>query len=717
MSASLLEKAPILRTLRPDRRDWYVIAICGALSLGAGIGLYLNSRSHGPGSGERVGTLIVRRNIAQRKYGSQAIWEALEDEVPIYNNDSIRTGDYSLAEIVLNDQTRIKVDENTMIVVSVGDRTNINFAYGSLQADRGAAGGGEVTIQSANQTVSVGSSDVQLARRDDQQALDVTVRSGQATVASADGQAQSLGAGQRATVSQGGAIEVRPIPFQLQNPPAGASFFVNEGGASLRFEWQGVSGEATLEVSQRRNFLRPDLRLSSSAGNAAASLGAGNYYWRIAARNVQNGQLEYSEVRRFSVLRNAPVRLQAPAAGRVFQYSAEAPFVNFAWSANDQAQEYVLEIAHDASFTNLVRSKNSPLTGLSLPVSAGDYYWRVRSLGRDEASNTSSAAQSFRVLRSERAPPPQPAQPTEGRNIPQAVASRGIVFTWRQSAELRETTLQISRSESFADLAASAAVHGSFTRLSQPLPPGAYFWRLRGRDAGGLETEFSSVARFAISAGGALRTQLPAEGAELSLDEIRADGCLFQWQRTEGGGRYVLRLSRSRDMRAPREESVSGASLRLNDLGEGQWYYQVALTDADEEILRSEVVAFRITDVPAAPEILAPAPDQNVNLADRDGLHLRWTAVRNATYYDVTLTQLGRRPRPALRTRVNGLEFQAPPSPELLSGDYSLSVRACRTAARNACSAEAVRRFQLSAPEELPPPEFISPPTQYVVPE
>ncbi len=320
MAATLLERAPILRTMVPGRRDWYVIAACATITLLASIGLYLNSLSRGPGGGEPIGKLYIRENIAQRKYGSQAVWESLEDGVPIYNNDSIRTGELSRAVVVLNDETEIQIDESTMIVIAVGDRTNINFAYGSIQANRSGeeAAGSELTIQSADQVVTVGASDVQLARRSDEQALDVTVRNGNATVASADGQTQALNSGERATVSEG-RIEVQPISFRLTSPPDGERRFLPGGALNVDFSWQRVATPVTLEVSARRNFSQPAVRQQSAASGASASLPEGLYYWRISARNPQSGQIEFSEVRRLSVIRSAPVRLQAPPSGRTFE--------------------------------------------------------------------------------------------------------------------------------------------------------------------------------------------------------------------------------------------------------------------------------------------------------------------------------------------------------------------------------------------------------------
>lgn len=719
MAATLLERAPILRTMVPGRRDWYVIAACATITLLASIGLYINSLSRGPGGGEPIGKLYIRENVAQRKYGSQAVWESLEDGVPIYNNDSIRTGELSRAVVVLNDETEIQIDESTMIVIAVGDRTNINFAYGSIQANRSGdeAAGSELTIQSADQVVTVGASDVQLARRSDEQALDVTVRNGNATVASADGQTQALNSGERATVSEG-RIEVQPISFRLTSPPDGERRFLPGGALNVDFSWQRVATPVILEVSARRNFSQPAVRQQSAASGASASLPEGLYYWRISARNPQSGQIEFSEVRRLSVIRSAPVRLQAPPSGRTFEYAADPPFVNFAWSRNDQADGYVLEIARNAAFTEIAEARRSTLPGAAITLPAGDYFWRVRTESAAATANTVSDTGAFRVLQRERPAPPQPAQPSADRSIPAGVAARGLTFTWRQSTEIRETTVEISRQASFEGLAGRSSARGSFTRMALTLEPGVYYWRLRGKDAAGRDTEYSPAARFRISAGGELKIVSPQPGAELSLSEVNAGRALFQWQRAEGGNRYRVTVARDAQMTREARSEISGAlNQRISALAAGAWFWKVELLDGDEVVLSSEPVAFRVSDILPTPVGLAPANGEAIDLSTGGNLDLSWQNVAGADYYEVTVTQLGRRPRRILNARSAGGELRVPPGPELIGGDYAWTVRACRGAGRGACSTEAAGSFALIVPEELPAPEIISPSTQYVLPE
>src|SRR4030042_5700251 len=50
-----------------------------------------------------VGSITLKKRIAQRKYSSQVIWEDIERKEPVSHNDSIRTADSSQAVIRLTD--------------------------------------------------------------------------------------------------------------------------------------------------------------------------------------------------------------------------------------------------------------------------------------------------------------------------------------------------------------------------------------------------------------------------------------------------------------------------------------------------------------------------------------------------------------------------------------------------------------------------------------
>jgi len=137
---------------------------------------------------EQIGTITFKREVAQRRYQAQVVWEEVKQSYPVYNNDSIRTSDNSEAVIHLLDGTDINVDENSMIMLSaLAEGININFAHGSISANRERVAGAAVaaiTIRSNDTTVSIDRSNIQLSQLDNME-LDLTVSEGTARVKTA----------------------------------------------------------------------------------------------------------------------------------------------------------------------------------------------------------------------------------------------------------------------------------------------------------------------------------------------------------------------------------------------------------------------------------------------------------------------------------------------------------------------------------------------------
>src|SRR4030042_2611749 len=85
--------------------SFIIISVCSAL-------LYADfTHKIEAGGAKQIGTVTYKREVAQRKYVSQVVWEDVEQNTPVYNNDSIRTADLSEAIVNLSDGTRINIDE------------------------------------------------------------------------------------------------------------------------------------------------------------------------------------------------------------------------------------------------------------------------------------------------------------------------------------------------------------------------------------------------------------------------------------------------------------------------------------------------------------------------------------------------------------------------------------------------------------------------------
>ena len=710
-----------------SKTDYYVTVACAGLILIFTTLLYLDFNRRVQAGGEQIGTLRQRINSAQRKYSDQVIWEGLDNEVPVYNNDSIRTGDYSSAVIELSDGTQIDLSENSMIVLNISEEAmDIDFAYGSIAAKRGETQEGEtaadapaeLNIRSQDKVITIEDSDVQLAQGPEGKALDVTVSRGEANISTQSGETQTVGKDERARLS-GTSIEVKKISLRPLGPENGGSLFVDgRGTARVNFTWSaskesaGENPVVTFELSRKRDFSEITNRQTVRANAAAANLGEGTYYWRLSAKN-NAGQVDRSEVRSITILKNSPLVLQSPVSGARFEFVTAAPLINFAWSENELARGYILEVASDRGFRSIVERRSMQVRNTTLALNAGTYFWRVRTQTEIGGSETVSPAGEIQVV--QQAPPPAPLSPVAGTEIPAVFFEKeGVVFSWKRNADIESTTLQIAGSADFSSVIVTRESGGNFTNIRQSLGAGTYYWRVRGTDRSGRATDFSKPQQFRVGEVARLALTGPVSGTSADLEGVRANGLTFQWRAAEIPGTYQLLISKNAEFSGTPvvDQRVTGLSSVIRLQETGNWYWKVRLLSQNREVLtESETRSFEIADTLARPTPIFPAPNSTLDITELAALTLRWSAGGGA-YYEVTLTDS--RGRSLLNTRSTTPSLTMNDLRGLTEGRFNWTVRGCHDAER--CAPIMSASFTVTA-GKVPPPAITSDDTLYVIEE
>lgn len=712
-----------------SRTDYYVTLTCAALLVIFSMLLYLDFNRRVQAGGEQIGTLRQRVNKAQRKYTNQVVWEGLENEVPVYNNDSIRTGDYSSAVIELRDGTQIDLSENSMIVLNISEEAmDIDFAYGSIAAKRGEGAEGaedsgdapaELNIRSDDKVITIEDSDVSLAQGAEGKALDVTVSRGEANISTESGETQTVGKDERARLTEE-KIEVKKISLRPLGPANGGRLYVSgRGTASVNFTWSVSSDNAaatavTFEVSRKRDFSEITNRQVVRGASAAANLREGTYYWRLSATN-NAGQVDRSAVRSLTVLRNSPLSLQSPAAGARFEFVTTKPLVNFAWSKNELARGYVLEIAGDRGFRNVIERRRTQVRNTALSLDAGTYFWRVRTQTASGGQATVSPTGTFQVVQNEKTPPPAPLSPVRGQEIPAVFFEKeGVVFSWKRNADIRSTTLQLASDAGFANIIVSRDSNGNFTNLRQALQPGTYYWRLRGTDRDGRATDYSRALRFEVGAVARLNLVGPIDGMQADLEGVRQNGLAFQWNAAGFPGTYQLLISKSPDFSSAIavDQRVTGLSSLIRLQETGDWYWKVRVLSKNSEVLtESESRKFAIADALNQPTLIYPAANATIDISNLNALTFRWRA-SGGVYYNIRVAD--NRGRTILNSRSNTTSVTMNDLRPLADGRFNWTVTACRD--ENRCAPPRSASFAVTA-GKVAPPAITSDDTLYVIQE
>jgi hypothetical protein len=415
-----------------------------------------------------VGTVILKRRIAQRRFENRVLWDNLQKTTPVYSGDFIRTAERSGAIITLiGDDTVANLDENTIIQITTVKETGesrINLFDGSASV---TAGSGGAVFSSGNDTL---------------------VLAPGSTASAAAGSIGSAAAGPVMT----GAFPAGPPP-RLIVPANREAFSGNEGSGEISFRWTADDDDRIvlylLEVADNPAMENAAVTMRVSGKRVVLSpLETGRWYWRVTPVYAGNFAVLPSAVASFSIGETVPA-VSGAAVPAVTEAGGEAADPGPGGAGREGEQPGV----QNTAALQTIRSAVSP----------------------NAASGQSAAAMQVPALS-----PPREMRPGNGYVLGPAElrASRTIAFSWNPVSGAagyvfslyRETDGERQRIEAVEVKAAGYV----FTGLNL-LERGTFVWTvqaLRAGSDGSLDRGDPAESRFVVDIPVLQRRELPETG-------------------------------------------------------------------------------------------------------------------------------------------------------------------------------------------------------------
>ena len=141
------------------KADWFIFVFC-SIGAAAALGLYYKDiNSFSLKNNERtVAVISFKRNVVQRKFIDNDIWEKLNNQSPVYNGDKIRTaGDSAVFANFENSDAKIQLNENSLIQIFDDKKEKaIEFIGGEILLSSGS-GQSDVTARVGKKKISASS--------------------------------------------------------------------------------------------------------------------------------------------------------------------------------------------------------------------------------------------------------------------------------------------------------------------------------------------------------------------------------------------------------------------------------------------------------------------------------------------------------------------------------------------------------------------------------
>lgn len=585
------------------------------------------------GTREQVGTITFKQKTVQRKYSDRTVWESMESSFPLYNKDSIRTGDLSDAEITLNDGTKLEVDENTLIMLNISkDEQEIDFAYGSIAANRDVSGdtsGGLLSIRSGENRISVDTASLSLVQTEAKNLI-VDVQSGIANLFVGD-EKQEISSQEKVTLS-GNDIQVTKKLFSITQPPPIIRKVTSSDRTSIEYIVDGYSSEtnSTLEFSRSRDFKNIYSKRNIRSEKFDESFSPGVTYWRAVAGG------KVASLGKISILQVKPSRLVSPRSKAIIFTQKNSTLVSFSWIREERNSQSVLEISQDPDFKTLTEEKSSLGSSISLELGPGEYYWRVKSVIDKDEAPIYSIAQNFSITRDEPKNPPILLHPKSGDLFSESIASKaGVNFFWSQLKGYKDYELEIAQSSAMKDPIQVTSQGKTTVLYKTDYKQGEYYWRVRGVTPSGSKGEYSTISKFSVTA-------LTKNIFNLQSDTIvrttnmKNDAVVLRWKKLPINGTYEVLLAKDKDFTQVAKRIVTNLNqAKIDELTKGKYFWKVSLLD--EQGNPSLVSDHRELEIGDGEKIFRPRKGEVVNMTSKDNLLFEWQSISNIQSYNIII--------------------------------------------------------------------------------
>jgi len=533
---------------------------------------------------EPVGTIVIKKNVVQRRHSDRVLWDRLSSESPVYIGDLIRVADISAATLNIEDNG-IDLDENTLVRITRsadGESIQINLSGGNLSLFTGRSGG--IVLDMNGKQVQAAAGTVMSAASGADGQVSLQVNQGSARFIG-EGAGREISSGMAVVMDAAGNEQLRRSVVVI-SPSPNARYLKNTSDPfAVNFSWNRINLEPsqvlTLEISADRNFSRIYRSAENLDNRAQILFDAGLWFWRIslAGTVLSSGSLTIAD--------GGSLKLESPAHNSLFRYQDEAPVINFQWTQAEEAVSYTIEISNSPEFAAVRLRYNSTSLYLSeTGLGEGQWYWRVMPVfpsvfvGTADFSNVSS----FRIEKTD------------------APLDEGSLIQYLASLSGEEAPPEVVPPPPPPPVAAPVA---PVINLSSPA---------NGNSILGLT---------------ALRTQT-----------------VFQWNTDSNftRSRFVL-SSNPNPLQGQAAVTVQnpGRTVRVDRLGVGTWYWTVEIQTANGTFSAQprRLVVQPIPLLPA-PQNMSPSTNTvfgHVDLQSRREIVFNWSAVQGANAYIFTIYQ------------------------------------------------------------------------------
>lgn len=631
-----------------------------------------------------IGEVTLQMKDTKRKFSSEVIWETVNVRFPVYENDTIKTDEFSEIVVKLNDGTQVKLNENTMAVFSyTEDQLNVGLSRGGVELENAQ---NTKLISDENQFfIKNGKLS---ANKGYTKTVDLKVQEGE-IVLDSDGKMETIDKNSIVKVRQEKILQKEKVARMIS--PVSKYIPSSQNKENIQFSWEPPDPNRKYQLEISNAVSRGIVKSQQVNGTSLdVSLPVGNYRWRLVPQSKDEVTPQNAQ---FAILSTKPLEIILPQSDYKVTVVKQTPRILFRWVKEEFYKNYTLEVSNTQDFSKPTVSRDSFSDETMVDnLPPGKYYYRVVArpiLGGMEPKF--SLVRSFEIISASKPVPIDLVSPENKKEFfSEGKKDISNTFVWKKNREYESYEFEISRNPSFQEIVYKEKTSEHFAVLKQELSPGVYFWRVRGSFS---ENQIDSNSRsFTIISGQKIKLLSPmgTENYEVGILE-------FSWSDISPGSKYIVELSKDPNF----QKNLGAFNTEKNFLSlpiqePGKYFWRVRLADSIVSTkLKYDVGSFTIKPEPSV-EILFPEHKSVVDLSPVEEVEFRWKPLPDVVDYSLELIRLPERKSILTKKNLKVTNFKIQDLKTFKRGEYELKLSARVSDAKGERNAKtAISRFEI----------------------
>lgn len=655
---------------------------------------------------EEIAHITFKYNISQRKFSDRVVWERLQQNSPLYNEDTVRTSNQALATIHFNNGTQIEVYENTMLqLFSTKEGVKLTVGGGAIDVDTSTTAENEnVTLELSDGTQAVMQQGTKLtAKNDETEGIKLQTNEGSVNITTQSGQQELLNAGEAANLNSAGQIKKESLVVTSISDNVMQFNYENEETKPVELKWKTSDKKKIIvEASKTKDFSQLEAAYEvTDADSVVLPSNSDVLYWRVYEEDNPS-QVSDGKIVMQTIPALTPV---SPQDNLKFKYTFTLPKIIFNWKGNSYADYYRLVVSK-------VKDLRAPLIdrkiyGQSVVIDtldAGEYFWQVTPYYSFDGSGYHAPTQinSFIVEKQETINPPSLVLPALNAKVYYENNTADTSFVWKSDISPAEYKLEVSRTEDFSKVvltqkttAPRIPVHFEITSV----PEGEYFWRVTRTSSQETGPAVSEKGSFTLQkyVPGVNRLVYPPDGYQIEEQKLKAIG--FSWKLAdEYKGKTVntkVQFSPYEDFYSEiKEFDTQKQQISNIALEAGTYFWRIAVPkEKSDGFNYSEPNQLQVLKPLKAPELISPKHNEKVVSTKDTKVTITWNSISGADYYRLTVKD---KASDQIIQQDNYTSNKAVINTQLKNGSYTVALQAvCKETEKRALrvSEEAVTSF------------------------